>query len=81
MLHSMLKLNRRVIVRIAGCVHVLIPLIVLAATATQALAQTTPDAPSLNRTPPVWWGYAILFLLLVVVLAISLMPSKRSHQD
>lgn len=46
-----------------------------------ALAQATPDSPTIRQSPPVWWGYAILFLLLVVVLAVSLMPSKRGHQD
>jgi len=26
-------------------------------------------------------GYAVMFLLAAVVIAVSLMPSKRSHQD
>lgn len=48
-----------------------------------ALAQEdiAPPAPTLRNSPPAWWGYALLFILLAVVMAVSLMPSKRSHQD
>jgi hypothetical protein len=45
------------------------------------LAQTAPKSPQLQKTPPVWLGYLVMALLLAVVLAVSLMPSKRSHQD
>jgi hypothetical protein len=40
-----------------------------------------PPQPSLSSVPPVWLGYLIMFVLLAVVLAVSLMPSKRGHQD
>ncbi len=45
-------------------------------------AQTidVPD-PTLRRIAPVWLGYAVMFALAAVVIAVSLMPSKRSHQD
>jgi hypothetical protein len=48
-----------------------------------ALAQRAeaPPQPSLSGSPPVWLGYLIMFVLLAVVLAVSLMPSKRGHQD
>ena len=45
------------------------------------LAQTAPKPPQLQKVPPVWLGYLVMALLLAVVLAVSLMPSKRSHQD
>jgi hypothetical protein len=40
-----------------------------------------PPAPSLNRTQSPLLGFGIMFLLAAAVVAISLMPSKRSHQD
>ena len=48
-----------------------------------ALAQrtSTPDQPSLRNTPKAWMGYLIIVVLLGIVMAISLMPSKRGHQD
>lgn len=44
-------------------------------------AQTAAPAPTLKRAPPVWLGYLLIAVLLVIVMAVSLMPSKRSHQD
>jgi hypothetical protein len=46
-----------------------------------ALAQTPAPQPNLRNAPPVWVGYLIMAVLLVIVLGISLFPSKRSHQD
>jgi hypothetical protein len=48
-----------------------------------SLAQSAeaPPQPALSKTPPVWLGYLVMFVLLGVVLAVSLMPSKRGHQD
>ncbi len=45
-------------------------------------AQTVnvPD-PTLRTRSAVWLGYAVMFGLAAVVIAVSLMPSKRSHQD
>lgn len=53
------------------------PLIITAAT----LAQNVPPDPRVTRTYPVWIGYAIGALLIVIILLLSLMPSKRAHQD
>ncbi len=41
----------------------------------------TPPAPTLTRSQPAWLGFFIMFILVAAVLAVSLMPSKRSHQD
>jgi len=48
-----------------------------------AFSQTAPPSPSLQDTagPPAWVGYLIMFLLFAVIIAVSLMPTKRSHQD
>ena len=40
-----------------------------------------PPAPALRQTHPAWIGYAVIFVLLVMIMLVSLMPSKRSHQD
>lgn len=44
------------------------------------LAQSAPQ-PTARKVPPVWLGYLVIFVLLVIVLAVSMMPSKRGHQD
>ena len=46
-----------------------------------ALAQDNPDPPNLSKTPAPWVGYVVMFLLLAAVVGVSLMPSKRGHQD
>lgn len=43
--------------------------------------QNSAPAPVLQRQSPVWIGYLIMFVLTALVVAVSLMPSKRSHQD
>lgn len=61
----------------------------LVATAAPALiagaaaAQTalTPPAPDLNREQSPLLGYGLMFVLTAVVVGISLLPSKRGHQD
>ncbi len=40
-----------------------------------------PPQPGLSRTPSPLMGFGLMFLLAIVVVAISIMPSKRSHQD
>jgi hypothetical protein len=34
-----------------------------------------------GRLPSNWLGYLLMGVLLVVVIGVSLLPSKRSHQD
>ena len=49
---------------------------------TVARAQdNVPPAPTLSRVPKSWVGFAVIFLLVVLVLGVSLIPSKRGHQD
>jgi hypothetical protein len=55
---------------------------VLAVTAPAvAWAQSGPPQPNLKQTPPVWIGFLLMFVLLAAVMAVSLLPSKRGHQD
>ncbi|MCI0363556.1 MAG: hypothetical protein L0Y44_06865 [Phycisphaerales bacterium] len=48
---------------------------------TVAMAQAAAPQPSLRNAPPVWLGLLIMGLLLAMVMAVSLLPSKRGHQD
>jgi hypothetical protein len=64
----------------AACLATVVATGMLASAAAWA-QDNVPPQPSLTRTPKPWVGYAIMFLLLVLVLGVSLMPSKRGHQD
>jgi len=44
-------------------------------------AVTTPPEPSLRKPPAAWIGFMLMFLFFGVVVVISLMSSKRGHQD
>ena len=46
-----------------------------------AAGVTTPPQPSVRKVPAAWMGFGLMFILFAVVVTISLMPSKRSHQD
>lgn len=52
-----------------------------ALTAAAALAQTPAPQPTIKNAPPVWVGYLLMAVLMIIVIGISLLPSKRSHQD
>lgn len=45
-----------------------------------AFAGAAPQ-PSLRNSPSPLLGFGLMFLMVVVVVAISFMPSKRSHLD
>lgn len=51
------------------------------ATASTSLAQERPPDPNFtpNTSPVV--GYIVMAVLFGIIVAISLMPSKRSHTD
>lgn len=45
-----------------------------------ALANAPPQ-PTLSKWSPPWLGFVFMGILLALVLGVSLMPSKRGHQD
>ena len=59
--------------------------LLLAAAAVLAPATTLATAPPqpspLQSAAPPWVGFFFMGLLLALVLGVSLMPSKRGHQD
>ncbi len=53
----------------------------IAVATTPLLAQNAPPQPSKDGAYSPVVGYLVLLLLGGIVIAISLYPSKRSHQD
>jgi hypothetical protein len=51
------------------------------ALAATALADEAAPQPSLMKAPAPWLGLLVMFVLVAMVVAVSLMPSRRSHQD
>ena len=56
-------------------------LLAFAATSSTAHAQFAPPQPSVQGSYSPILGYVVLVVLGGIVVAISLYPSKRSHQD
>lgn len=51
-------------------------------TATTAFAQKTGvPQPALTRVQPAWIGIVLMIIMVMVVVFVSLLSSKRSHQD
>lgn len=71
--------------RLAGILVSGVRVVVIAAAilvpAAVVCAQGEVPAPQLHRGPPIWLGYLVMFGLLTAVMLVSLMPSKRGHQD
>ncbi|HIN09956.1 MAG TPA: hypothetical protein EYM64_05215 [Phycisphaerales bacterium] len=44
-------------------------------------ATTAPPVPSLRKVPATWMGMGLMFIFFGIVIAISLISSKRGHQD
>lgn len=55
--------------------------VTLLAPAVAWAQSAAPPEPGLRRTAAPWVGYLVIFVLLALVLAVSLIPSKRGHQD
>ncbi len=59
----------------------LTPTLCVLVIAADVLAQAAPPQPNLSKSAPAWLGFGVMLILLAVVLGVSLMPSKRGHQD
>ncbi|MCH8824821.1 MAG: hypothetical protein IH984_15095 [Planctomycetes bacterium] len=68
----MMKITTKIVSALFALMAIFAPVI--------CFAQTVPD-PTLRRNSPVWLGYMVMFFLATLVIAVSLLPSKRSHQD
>lgn len=44
-------------------------------------AESAAPNPALKKAPPAWVGMAVMFVLAGLVIFVSLLPSKRGHQD
>ncbi|HWB20810.1 MAG TPA: hypothetical protein VG711_10945 [Phycisphaerales bacterium] len=63
-------------------VNTLVGLMSLILTATTAFAQKTGvPQPALTRVQPAWIGIVLMIIMVMVVVFVSLLSSKRSHQD
>jgi hypothetical protein len=40
-----------------------------------------PQPSALRQSPAVWLGMLVMIVLTGVIISVSLMPSKRSHQE
>ena len=50
-------------------------------TSIVSAAMTSPPEPNLRKTLAAWMGFMLMFLFFGVVIGISLISSKRGHQD
>ncbi|MSR29464.1 MAG: hypothetical protein EXS03_07830 [Phycisphaerales bacterium] len=63
---------------------VAITLVTMALVAAPALGQDSPNAPrqpAVRNFPSAWVGYTAMFFVVSLVVAVSLYPSKRGHQE
>ncbi|MAB84120.1 MAG: hypothetical protein CMJ24_11910 [Phycisphaerae bacterium] len=69
-------------VRWVACSGMILFTQIAAATAAVLPPGGTPPQPASNKgAPAAWVGMLLMVVLVGIVLAISLMPSRRSHQD
>jgi len=58
-----------------------LPLLMAGTVLAQDAREGAPPSPTLQRGGGAWLSYLIIFVLVAMVVTISLLPSKRSHQD
>lgn len=46
-----------------------------------ALAQNAPRDPSVGQRTPVWLGYLVAAVFALVLVLLTLLPSKRQSED
>jgi len=51
-------------------------------TNTNAIApDSAAPQPNVRKQYPVWLGFVVIFVIIAAIMGVSLIPSKRSHQD
>ena len=68
---------RRLLVAAMPLIAVAVPLVVSSA----AMAVEDPPSPTLRQTGSLIVAYLVMVVLLAAVIIVSLIPSKRGHQD
>jgi FtsH-binding integral membrane protein len=58
-----------------------VALALLVSAAAHAQEAAAAPQPTLQKSPPVWLGLLVIFLMLAAVISVSLMPSRRTHLD
>lgn len=56
-------------------------MVILSPLLTSSMVLAGAPQPNLTRSPSPLLGYGLMFVMTVVVVAISFIPSKRSHLD
>lgn len=46
-----------------------------------ALAQNAPRDPNIGQRTPIWLGYFVAAVFAGILIVLTLMPSKRQHED
>jgi hypothetical protein len=64
-----------------AAVRVLPALLAFAATSMALAQQAGPRQPKIDTVPSPVIGYGIVVLFAIIILSISLYPSKRAHSD
>jgi hypothetical protein len=67
-----------------GFLHAFTAATTIAVFAAPLFAQESPNAPrqpAVRHFPPAWVGYFVMFVIVGLIVAISLYPSKRGHQE
>lgn len=48
---------------------------------TAVVPESAAPQPTVRKQYPVWVGYIVIFVIVAAIMGVSLIPSKRSHQD
>jgi hypothetical protein len=71
-----------IMIRLRSIARALLLLGFLASSAIASPAPLPPPAPGSNQnTPAAWIGMLLMFIIVAAIIGISMMPSRRGHQD
>jgi crotonobetainyl-CoA:carnitine CoA-transferase CaiB-like acyl-CoA transferase len=46
-----------------------------------AMAQNVPRDPQISQRSPIWLGYLVAGVFGAILIVLTLLPSKRQHED